>query len=105
MLFLFTTFCYLACTLVSSEVVVSIYPQSVKVFNNFYRCLHSMRSRVYVTVGCPSLCPIDRQQQRRPASLLLSVMQAGDIDRWLRARCRRQRSAANASSVVLRADE
>ena len=29
----------------------------------------------------PSLCPIDRQQQRRPAGLLLSAVQAGDIDR------------------------
>ena len=38
---------------------------------------HSMRSRVYVTVGRPSVRPsvrpIDRQQQRRPASLLLSA--------------------------------
>jgi len=37
--------------------------------------VHSMPSRVYVTDGrlsvCPSVCPIDRQQQRRPAGLLL----------------------------------
>jgi len=39
--------------------------------------MHSMRSRVYVTVGRPSVRPsvrpIDRQQQRRPAGLLLSA--------------------------------
>jgi len=45
----------------------------------------SMRSRVYVTVGCPSVClsvrltvcsdvgPVNRQQQRRAAGLLLSA--------------------------------
>ena len=30
-------------------------------------CPHSMQSRVYVTVRRLSVCPIDRQQQRRPA--------------------------------------
>jgi len=34
---------------------------------------------VYVKVGCPSACPVDRQQQRRPAGLLLSAVLAGDI--------------------------
>jgi len=38
----------------------------------YWRCLHSMRSRVYVTAGCPSVCPVDRQKQRRAAGLLLS---------------------------------
>ena len=40
-------------------------------------CLHSMRRRVYVTVGCSSVrlsvCPVDRQQQQRAAGLLLSA--------------------------------
>ena len=52
-----------------------------------------MRSGVYETVECPSVrpsihpsvCPIDRQQQRWPASLLLSAQRAGNIDRQLRA--------------------
>jgi len=39
--------------------------------------------RVYVTVGCPSVClsvcRIDRQQQRRPAGLLLIALREGDI--------------------------
>jgi len=46
-----------------------------------------MQSRVYVTVGRPSVrpsvCPVDRQQKRRAAGLLLSAVQAGvsiDID-------------------------
>ena len=33
----------------------------------------------------PSLCPIDRQQQRRAAGLLLSALRARDIDRQLPA--------------------
>ena len=45
-------------------------------------CLHSMWSRVYVMVERPSVhlsvCPISRQQQRRPAGLLLSTLWAGD---------------------------
>jgi len=53
------------------------------------QCPRSMQSRVYVTVGCPSsvrpsVCAIDRQQQRRPVGLLLSDLRrlrAGDIDR------------------------
>ena len=50
---------------------------------------HSMRSRIYETVQRPSIrpsvCPIDRQQQRRAASLQLSTLWAGDIDRQRRA--------------------
>jgi len=34
-------------------------------------CLHSM---VYVTVGRPSVCPINRKQQRQPFCLLLSAL-------------------------------
>ena len=47
----------------------------------------SMRSRVYETVERPSvrpsICPIDRLQQRRATGLLLSARRAGDIDRLL----------------------
>ena len=43
-------------------------------------CPHSMRSRVHLTVGCPSVrpsvCAVGRQQQRRAAGLLLSAMRA-----------------------------
>jgi len=50
--------------------------------------------QVYVTVERPSVCPsvfrMDQQQQRRAAGLLLSALQAGDIDRQLRARCGRR---------------
>jgi len=64
-----------------------------------------MRSRVYVTVGCPPVYPFYGQQQQRAAGLLLSAMRAGDIDRQLRAPCsRRRRSAARAGSVTLTAE-
>jgi len=57
---------------------------------------HSMRCRVYITVGCPSVhpsvCPVDRQQQ---AGLRLSSgAYAADIYRQLLA----------AGSVLLRSD-
>jgi len=70
------------------------------------------RSGVRLSVS--SVCPIDRQQQRRPAGLLLSacrqiisiascVRRAGAV---LQAPCcRRRRSAANAGSIVLTADD
>ena len=45
-------------------------------------CMYSTRSRVYETVKRPSVrtsvCPIDRQQKRLPAGLLLSVLRVGD---------------------------
>jgi len=49
---------------------------------------YGMRGSVYVTVGRPSVrpsvrlsvCPLDLQQQRRAASLLLNALWAGDID-------------------------
>ena len=48
-----------------------------------------MRSGVYVTVErsfvCPSVCPVDQQQQRQPVGLQLSALWAGDVDRQLRA--------------------
>ena len=78
----------------------------------------------------PSVCPVDRKQQRRAGGLLLSAVRAGDIGRQLRARCGKRaatcagaqqqrrrstalssngaaarRSAANAGSVTLTADE
>ena len=63
---------------------------------------------VYVRAGCasvrpsvrPSVCPVDQQQQRRSAGLLLSALRVGDIDQQLRA----PRSAGNVDSVTLRAD-
>jgi len=57
--------------------------------------------------GRPSvrLSPIDRLQPRQPASLLLSALRAGDLDRQLQG-ARHQCSAtnANADSVMLIAD-
>jgi len=58
----------------------------------------------------PSVCPIDRQQQRHAASLLLSAVRAGDIERQQRAPApssngaAARRSAANAGSVMLTAE-
>ena len=60
----------------------------------------SVSSTVWRPSVCPSVCPIDRQQQRRPAGLLLRVLCTGDINRRLRCRV-----AANAGSVMLRTDE
>jgi len=81
-----------------------------------------MQSRVSVAVErpsvCPSVCHSDRQQQRWLVGLLLSALRVGDIDRQLQApaprtSCRRagsnvaaaRRSASNAGSVKLTADE
>ena len=73
----------------------------------YFRCPHSTRGRVYVTVGCPfvrlSVCPVDRQQQRRAAGLLLSAVACSRCRST--AGTRRTRSAANAGSVVSRAEE
>jgi len=44
--------------------------------SNSWRSLHSKRSRVYVTVGCPSVCPfvcLSRRWAAAAASLLLSA--------------------------------
>jgi len=48
-----------------------------------------MCSRVYVTVGCTSVCPIDQQQQQQQwlAGLLLSTMWEGDTDQYLQMHC------------------
>jgi len=40
-------------------------------------CTHTMQSRVYATVGCPSVC------SSAAAGLLLWARPAGDIDRLL----------------------
>jgi len=66
------------------------------------RSLHGMRSRVYATVRCPSVRPVDRQQQRCAAGLLLS---AGSRCRSTVIGTQRRRSAANAGCVVSRAEE
>jgi len=58
----------------------------------------------------PSVCPVDRQQQRRAVGLLLSAMRTGDIDRQRPAPAPSsngvvaRRSVANAGSVVLTAE-
>jgi len=71
-----------------------------------------MRSRVYVTVGCPSVCPslspVIRPQQRA-AGLLLSAVRAGDTDRQHASAvssngAAARRSAANAGSGQCRVD-
>jgi len=70
------------------------------------------RSGVRLSVS--SVCPIDRQQQRRPAGLLLSACrQKISIASCVRGAgavlqapcCGRRRSAANAGSIVLTADD
>ena len=65
--------------------------------------MHSMRSRVYVTDGRPSVRPsvrpIDQQQQRRPAGLLLSA--GGVCSRYRPIACT---LAANAPSVTFRVE-
>ena len=58
-------------------------------FADCWRCAHSMRGRVYLTVRCPSVClwvpSITAAAAAATAGLLLNVLQAGDIDWWLRA--------------------
>ena len=44
------------------------------------------RAFIYPSVR-PSVFPVDRQQQRRAAGLLLSALQTADVDRQLRPRC------------------
>ena len=59
--------------------------------------MHSIRCGLLLTLSAlrglcngrvsvrPSVCPVDRQQQRRAAGLLLSALRAGDMDGYLRA--------------------
>ena len=46
------------------------------------RSMWTEEKRVYERVERPSVYPIDWQQQRRVAGLLLGAPQAGDIDLW-----------------------
>ena len=50
----------------------------------------------------PSVCPIDRQQQQRSVSLLLSALWAGNVDRYLRACCGRRAAGADAQQQTHR---
>jgi len=74
------------------------------VLRNFIDTTRSVQSRVYETVGRPSVCLSVRSIIRPPhaavAGLLLWARRPGDIDRLLHGR----RSAANTSSVTLSAD-
>jgi len=59
-----------------------------------------MRSQVYETVECPSVCTVIRSQPRRAAGLLLNAVRAADIDRQRRqpsAQQQRRRSTALSS--------
>jgi len=70
---------------------------------------HITVNRPSVLIIRPSVCPIDRQQQRRAAGLLLSAPRAGNIDRQqapalaATAPHAARRSAANAGIVMLTA--
>jgi len=68
-----------------------------------------MRTMVYITAGCPSVrpsvCPIDRQQQRRVGGLLLIALRAGDFDRQLpapRTSCRSISAAVGRAQQQMR---
>ena len=67
--------------------------------------VHSMRSRVYVTVGCTSVRPSVCLSDQRAAGLLqLGAPRAGDIDRQRRApACSNGAAAASAGSVTFTA--
>jgi len=54
---------------------------------------HNMPSRVYVTVGCPSVRP---SYHSRAAGLLLSAVRTGDIDRQ---RGKRLASSSNGAAA------
>jgi len=46
------------------------------------------------------VCPIELQQQQRPAGLLLSAVRAEDINRQLLARCGRRAAGAGAQQQM-----
>ena len=48
----------------------------------YWHCHITMRSRVYASVGRPSVCPI-RPLQQHAAGLLLWAQPAGDVDQLL----------------------
>jgi len=89
--------------------VKSLRPDALVYVRALLTLPHSTRSRVFVTIGCPSVrlsvCPIIRRQQRRAAGL-----RAGDIDRQRCAPGTQQhaaaarRSAANAGSAMSTAE-
>jgi len=72
----------------SSGITVLLISNVVQLLSFILLSLHTQyaeQGKVYVTVGCPSIClsvcPINRQQQQqRLAGLLLSALQEGDID-------------------------
>ena len=77
-----------------------------------WRGVHSMRSRVYVTVGRPSVCPSISLSRRstatwRSAGLLLSAQQAGDTDWQLRVRtcCECRDAGASTQQQTWRASQ
>jgi len=82
-----------------------ILSQSVIDAARIVRRPHCMQSSVYVTVQRPSVCPIDRQQQRLPADGGQEI-QIGSFGRRRSAAngAAARRSAANAGRVMLTAE-
>ena len=54
---------------------------------HFWQCPHSMRSRVYVMVRCPSVCLSHLPVAAACSGFAAVVLQAGDIDPLLNGRC------------------
>ena len=54
---------------------------------HFWQCPHSMRSRVYVMVRCPSVCLSHLPVAAACSGFAAVVLQAGDIDQLLNGRC------------------
>jgi len=65
---------------ISNQIFYKIYANAGIIIDDAWTA-YSMQRKVYGTAGRPSVCPIDPQQQRRTAGLLLSALWAGDIDR------------------------
>jgi len=73
----------------------------------YWRCPHSMRRRVYVTVGCPSVrlsVPSSIDCSSGGRRVCCWRLQQISIDSSERRAAWRRRSAANAGSVLLRSD-
>ena len=98
-----------------STINVTVSDRLSGVIGHYWHFLHSMQSRVYVTVGClsagRSVCSISWKQQQCAAGLLLSTGTCSKcrlisasaalqilIDIW----CRRRHSAANVGSIMMR---
>jgi len=74
---------WLTVTVISSLINFLSYGDvSVPKYFNYWRCRRSMRSRVYETVRCPSVCPI-RPLYIAAVGLLLWAQRVGDIDQLL----------------------